>query len=139
MRSTVHISKHPLFPFIEIGRAIDFAKRNGNALEIDLCNESSDEWSFRFEGCDESPIVRSEVEAIIEAEKQLFLKQPDLVRERIGTALDNDDLKLAMLLSERAGYRAGKRDEKIHIHAAIVPIIRSLQNIQAVFSIADLK
>lgn len=99
------IKKHPLFPFIEIGRTVDFAKAAECEHPEFIC---SDDWSFQIEKLSGLGTYRSESAAISASEKTLFSNYGHLVDGYLKEAIESKNLELALSLAERRGYWLGK-------------------------------
>lgn len=120
------IKKHPLFPFIEIGRLVDFAHRDGYADDPRFIAHP-DEWTFRIQGAHISYICRSEQDARLQAERTLFLHSPDLTEHYLQTARHDQDLELMTRLANACGYWKGRSEERATLNRHVTAAIKLLQ------------
>lgn len=111
------IKKHPRFPFIDIGRTVDFAKKAAEYQHPDfIC---SDDWSFQIENLSGLGTYRSESEAISASEKILFTYYGQLVDSYLKVAIESKNIELVMSLAERRGYWLGKDQRQKEIAGII--------------------
>jgi hypothetical protein len=112
------INKHPRFPFIDIGRTVDYAKQAGEYHHPDFIG-SEDDWSFQIEKLSGLGTYRSESEAISASEKALFANYSHLADKYLEEAIESKNLELALSLAERRGFWQG-RDQRQREIAVIV-------------------
>ncbi len=120
------IKPHPAFPFIEIGRLVDFARRGGYADDPHFITHP-DEWTFRIEGGHVSYLCRSEQDARQQAERTLFLHSPELAEQHLQAARRNQDLELITRLANAGGYWRGRSEERATLSRHVTAAIQLLQ------------
>lgn len=128
---TSTIKPHPTFPFIEIGRLLDFARRDGYADDPRF-TAHPDEWTFRIPGGHITYICRGEQKACRQAERTLFLHTPELAEHYLQIARRDQDLELMTRLANGCGYWRGRSEAQAsfsqHVTAAIQLLQRTSDN-----------
>jgi len=78
-----------------------------------------DEWVYTLDGLPGFAAHRSETDAILAAEKELFQQHGKIAQKQLDKALEENDIKLALALAERRGYWLGITDQRRQVSAIV--------------------
>lgn len=123
------IKSHPSFPFITIGRVLDFARSDGRPARYSSKTDI-DDWTFRIPGGHVSCLCQSEHEACLLAERTLFLLTPDLAEHYLQIARRDHDMEMVARIASARGYWKGRSEERARASSQITEAIKLLHGAQ---------
>ena len=119
------IEQHPKLPFVEVGTAVDFAKRFGWDQQDDW-HGTDGEWMFAIDGSVGSVVSWSADSALESAEEFLFVYAQEQLMRRVQRLRESGDVDLLMAVVELKGFWRGKLAAQAQVRELLKPAIDAI-------------